>query len=82
MCRETIGCDLILSNRVLRDVLDRTAYDVVVSIYTVNGYVPAASELTGRGDAYRIRFGRIEIRRWTIAWNQKRQLEKIPTVKR
>ncbi len=37
--RETIGSDLKLPNRILRDILDRAAYDVVVGVYTVNRYV-------------------------------------------
>ena len=44
---ETIRGDLKLLDRLLGDVLDRAADDVVVCVNAVDRYVSAASELTG-----------------------------------
>ena len=80
--REAVGGDLELLHRLLRDVLQRPADDVVVVVGAVDHDVAAAPELTGRRDRDGVRLGRVEVRRRRVARHEQRQLEEVAAVER
>ena len=80
--REAVGGDLELLHRLLRDVLQRPADDIVVVVRAVHHDVAASPELAGRRDGHRVRFGRVEIRRRRVPRHEQGQLQEVAAVQR
>ena len=79
---EAVGRDLELLHRLLRDVLERPADDVVVVVGAVDHDVAAAADLPGRRDHDAVRLGRVEVGGRRVAGHQQRQLEEVAPVER
>lgn len=81
-CGKAIRRHLKSLDRILRDVLQRSADDIFVVVHAVDGHVSATTRLARGRDDDRLRFGRIEVGSRRVAGGQKGQLQEIAAVQR
>ena len=79
---EPVRGNLEFLHRLLRHVLQRPADHIVIVVSAVDGDVPSASELAGRGDRHRVRLGRVEVGRGGVARHQQGKFEEVAAVQR